>query len=320
MEPVRVAIVGATSHVAKGLIAGWAERGDRRLFLYARAPERVREFLSPGSGVAAVADIDRFGSEAYDVVVNCVGMGTPQKLKESMAEIFRLTSGFDDLILGYLTRRPETLYVSLSSGAAYGSDFFEPVGESSQARFNLNSLKTEEYYGIAKLHAEARHRAMSGCNIVDLRIFGYFSRYIDLGERFLLSDILSCLRKKELLLTTPSDIWRDFLHPQDFVSLVDSCIARRSINAAYDAYSAAPASKFEILRFFAERYGLKYRVDESFQAVAATGAKSHYYPTGRKAAEIGFAPAFSSLAGIEAETAALVASWREGRTDGGGIA
>jgi len=308
MKSVCVALLGATSHIAKGLITSWAHHQERELLLYARSPERVWEFLSQlGRFRAEVLPIDAFGNGKCDVVVNCVGIGAPQKLQDNVEDIFRITTAFDDMILDYLATHPQTLYVNLSSGATYGTDFSKPVDEHSPAQFAVNNLKPEEFYGIAKLHAEAKHRALSRLNIVDLRIFGYFSRYIDLNEKFLLSEIITCLKSRRKLATTPVDIWRDYLHPQDLTSLIDACIVHRPLNNAYDAYSGKAASKFEILKFFAEAYGLEYEIDESVQSVAATGQKNYYYPIGRKAQQIGYVPAFTTIEGLKTETAAIFA-------------
>jgi nucleoside-diphosphate-sugar epimerase len=315
MKPIRVALVGATSHIAKGLIACWSGRKDRELLLYARAPERVREFLAQqGLAAAEVASIEDFGRHPCDVVVNCVGVGSPTKLEENPADVFAVTARFDDLILDHLAGSPETLYVNLSSGAAYGVDFSQPVDETTQARFELNDLKGQQYYGIAKLHAEAKHRALSDLSIVDIRVFGYFSRYIDLSEKFLLSEMVSCLKSGAVFVTGAAEIWRDVLHPQDMAALIDACIGHRPLNCVYDAYSCREASKSEILELFAGSYGLKYRIECSCRPVAVGGEKSRYYPVGRKAAQIGYLPRFSSLQGIAAETSALVCGW-EPRVD-----
>lgn len=307
---VRIALLGATSHIAKGLIACWSSDQEKELYLYARSPERVREFLAS----AALPDtnvfpIDQFGAVPYDIVINCTGFGGPQRLKENLGKIFSVTARFDDAVLEYLLRYPHTLYVNMSSGAVYGSDFSKPVDEHRSARFNINSLSPEEYYGIAKLHAEARHRSLPNLNIVDVRIFGFFSRYIDLNEGFLLSGILSCLKTKQTFLTGPADIWRDFIHPGDLATLIGCCYRNRPLNAAYDAYSTMEVGKFELLTFFAENYGLEYRVDEAFQSPAVTGQKDYYYPVGRLAGKIGYEPVHSSLEGIHKEMPALLRSW-----------
>jgi nucleoside-diphosphate-sugar epimerase len=311
MNRIRVALVGATSHIAKGLIACWLTREDRELLLYARAPERVREFLAGfGRTAAQVHPVEGFGQEPYDVVVNCVGVGSPTQLELNPADVFAVTARFDDLILAYLARRPETLYVNLSSGAAYGVDFSQPVHDGTHARFELNDLKGQQFYGIAKLHSEAKHRALAQLNIVDIRIFGYFSRYIDLEEKFLLSEMVSCVKSGATFVTSAAEIWRDVLHPLDMTALVDACIGERRLNCALDAYSRKEASKSEFLEFFAGSYGLKYRIEPDAPGVAVGGQKSRYYPVGRKAASIGYQPRFSSMEGVEAETAALLTGWR----------
>lgn len=307
MRPVRVALLGATSHIAKGLIAYWIKDNNRDLLLYARSPERVQEFMTRLEPCRAeVFSIEEFGSKQYDVIVNCVGIGNPQKLRETLKYIFSITTRFDDLILDYLASHPKTLYVNLSSGAAYGTDFSQPVDEQSLSCLNINALKPEEYYGIAKLHSEARHRSMPELSIVDLRIFGYFSRYIHLDEKFLLSEIISCLKSKQTLVTSPINIWRDYLHPLDLVSLIECIITNQPVNAVYDAYSNKHVSKFELLDFFAKTYGLKYLIDESCQVPAVTGQKSRYYSNGRTAREIGYIPKFTSIAGIKAEADAII--------------
>lgn len=308
MNPLRIAILGATSHIAKGLIACWIERHDRELLLYARSPEHVQEFIGQlgRSTETKVLPIEEYGREQHDVVVNCVGFGNPQRLKDNLADIFTIASKFDDLILAYLAENHQTIYINLSSGSAYGADFSQPVNEQSQARFNINDLKSEEFYGIAKLHSEARHRALKALSIIDLRIFGYFSRYIDLNEKFLLSEIISCLKNKQTFITSPVNIWRDYLHPQDLALLIDCCIAHCPLNAAYDAYSKKEVSKFEMLESFAGTYGLVYEIDDSCQPLSVTGAKSYYYSTGRKAREIDYIPALTSLEGIHAEMLELL--------------
>lgn len=308
MNPLRIAILGATSHIAKGLIACWIERHDRELLLYARSPEHVQEFIGQlgRSTETKVLPIKEYGREQHDVVVNCVGFGNPQRLKDNLADIFTIASKFDDLILAYLAENHQTIYVNLSSGAAYGADFSQPVNEQSQARFNINDLKPEEFYGVAKLHSEARHRALKALSIIDLRIFGYFSRYIDLNEKFLLSEIVTCLKDKKTFITSPVDIWRDYLHPQDLASLIDCCVIHCPMNAVFDAYSNKEVSKFELLNSFVESYGLEYTVDDTFQPQAVTGTKSYYFPTGRRASAVGYAPQVTSLEGIKLEVSAIL--------------
>ena len=309
MKSIRIAILGATSHIAKGLIAAWGARADRELYLYARSPERARQFTDlVGVCARAVLSLDEFGRTRYDVIVNCIGIGDPGKLGNDVASIFNVTETWDNRVLHYLAANADTLYINLSSGAAYGSDFHQPADDAARAMFALNSLVAGDFYGIAKLNAEAKHRAFSGLNIVDLRIFSYFSRYMDIGTKFLLSEVITCVRQRRELVTTPVDIVRDYVHPSDFVELLERCMAKEKINGAFDVFSREPARKFEILDYFSDKYGLKYRLVEEADVVTVTGAKDNYYSSSRKALTIGYAPRFSSLDCVSGEAAVLLES------------
>lgn len=308
---MRIALIGATSHIAKGIIACFSSRQDVDLLLYARVPERISEFLA-AAGVnnsAEVFPLTSLGSQSCDVIINCIGIGDPGKLKREPESIFTLTSDWDSLVLDALQQRPETLYVNFSSGAVYGTDFSQPVNETSPALFSPNSLHAEEFYGIAKLHSEARHRALAHLNIVDLRVFGYFSRYIDLDTRYLLTDIINCLKSGTELLTTADNIIRDYVHPEDLAALVECCIDRRRLNDVYDVYSLQPVTKFELLDYFAARHGLRYRVADECSVVTATGKKAHYYSCSRRAADLGYQPAYSSLECIRTESEKIMSRW-----------
>lgn len=306
----RVAILGATSHIAKGLIHSFCLAQDAELYLFARFPERVDAFLDSIRALPEqpirVLPFSEFPFQRYDVVINCVGIGSPAKLRQDPYAIFEITETFDELVLGYLKSAPGALYLSLSSGAAYGTDFSEPPGEGTPARFNANALESTEYYGIAKLCSEAKHRALRELNIVDLRVFGYFSRFIDLGESFLLSELVSCLKSGQEFVTGPQDIVRDFVHPEDLAALVRCVIKEEHLNDVFDVYSAKPAGKFEIIEALARSGRLRYRVTEQYAAATATGTKSNYYSRNRKAERIGYRPRFSSLECILRESAVMV--------------
>jgi len=307
MSLVRIALLGATSHIAKGLIAAWGRRDDRKLFLYARSPERVKDFVTNlGLGEQMIFPAGEFGRIACDVVVNCIGIADPGKLNNDAARIFSITETWDCRIMEYLSAYPDALYINLSSGAAYGCEFSRPVDESTSALFPVNALSTAEYYGVAKLHAEARHRAAAGLNIVDLRFFSYFSRFIDPGTRFLMTDIITAVESGREMMTTPVNIVRDYIHPEDMVSLMDCVIACNRINDVYDVYSLKPATKFEILELFREQLGLRFRVTEGAHVVTATGIKEHYYSLNHRAERIGYQPRHDSLDALLKESRALL--------------
>ena len=301
----RIAILGATSHIAKGLIVGLHDSGCNELSLFARSPERVQTFLtSIGAGNSQFIKLmpfSEFTDNHYDVVINCVGIGNPAKLANELESIFTITESFDTLVLEYLKIHRTTLYINFSSGAAYGTDFSAPVSVTSQARINANLITPSEFYGIAKINSEAKHRSMKDFNIVDLRVFGYFSRFINLEEKFLLSEIVTCIQSGKEFVTGAGNIVRDFVTPHDLLSLINACMTQKNINDVLDVYSSKPATKFEIIDHFARHHGLKYVVEDAFTSFSVTGSKDNYYSTNNKASTIGYAPQFSSIAGIENE-------------------
>lgn len=308
-EVRRVAILGASGHIGKGLAHALWRRDDLELFLLARSPEKVSAFLD-AAGVdperVRVLPLSDFPSHAYHTVINCVGIGTPGRLERELGAVFDLTQRFDDLVLDYLKKETGTLYVNMSSGAAYGTDFSAPPGEETQARFNANRLDPAEFYGIAKLNCEARHRALGAYNIVDLRVFGYFSRFIDLDEKFLLSEMASCMLGDTIFSTGPGDIWRDFVTPDDLAALILCLMRQGRINDVFDVYSAAPVSKFQLVEHFAAAGMLRYRIDGGHLPCEVTGAKSRYYSENRRAGSLGYRPRFTSLEGVAHEVEALL--------------
>lgn len=301
----KIAILGATSHIAKGLILNFTKKLEcYRLFLFARNPNKVFAFCDAikfGIDKNKVHSFDHWDQEKehFDVLLNCVGAGTPEKVKELACGIFKLTEDFDNLCLEYLKRSPDTIYINMSSGAIYGTSFAEAVTMQSKASISVNDLKVGDFYGLAKLYTEAKHRAMASYNIVDLRVFAYFSRFIDLDGKYLITEILNAILGDRTFETTPIDIVRDYVHPDDLFFLIECCIKQVKINDAFDVYSLAPVSKFELLKHLAAKVGLKYEVEGQVRYVDATGLKNNYYSEYRKAEGIGYMPKYSSVAAIE---------------------
>lgn len=312
-KPSSIAILGATGHVGKILAAGLADRFA--LTLYARRPEVARAFAGcmRAGAMVEVVPLSQFGcppddpgARAYDTVVNCVGVGNPAALVGSGVNIFALTEEFDRLTLGYLAAYPDGRLISFSSGAAYGGTFEKSADENSWASFPANSTRAADLYGIAKLASEARHRAASNYSIVDLRLFGLFSRHIDLGARYLMNDIVAAIGRGTTLVTGPEDIVRDYVDPGDLVSLVSAIVEAKPINDVFDVYSAEPVRKFALLDVFAERYGLTYAVDSERDDSSPTGVKLNYFSTNHRAAAVGYAPCHASIESLRRETDAVL--------------
>jgi nucleoside-diphosphate-sugar epimerase len=240
-------------------------------------------------------------------VINFVGVGDPRRAAEMGASIFEITARFDDMVLTDLARNPGRRYLFLSSGAAYGNAFTEPVTAFTQAAIAINNIQSHDYYATAKLYAEVRHRARQDQAIIDLRVFNIFSRTQAIESRFLITDIVRAIRDECTLQTSADYIVRDFMHPDDFYRLVECLLAAPPSNCAVDCYSRKPIDKSTLLQAMAEHFGLRYEVVEDTSVhVNATGTKPNYYSLNRKAAEFGYQPAWSSLDCILAETSAML--------------
>lgn len=303
----RIAILGATSQIARDLIVSFSGMADEHLHLFARRPDEVRKWLaSAGLPERYPADeFSVFARKEFDAVINFVGAGDPARLAAMGNSIFDATLRFDEMALEYLSRHPACRYLFLSSGAAYGSRFNEPVNRDTPAIISINHLSPQEWYGVAKLHAECRHRSYPDLAIIDIRVFNYFSRTQDLSARFLITDIVRAIRDKTLLKTSSDYIVRDFIHPADFYRLVCALLSVPATNAAVDCYSRAPIDKPSLLAAMQQEFGLHYEIADT-AGVNATGGKQHYYSLNRRAADFGYQPALTSMEGILKEAAAIL--------------
>lgn len=306
---MHIAILGSTSQIAQDLILSAEKEGSHQFSLFARRPEVVRDWvlrnqLNHVVEILAFAAFDQ--SKHFDAIINFVGVGNPAAAQAMGASILDLTLEFDTLVLNYLKAHPNTRYLFLSSGAAYGAGFSEPANEQTPAVFNTNQLSVQDWYGVAKFHAEARHRSLAELSILDIRVFSYFSHQQDLSARFLLSDILHAIQKKTTLKTSSDYIVRDFLHPSDFFRLIKAVLKAPPTNTVLDCYTRAPIDKPTLLAGMHDHFGLRYEITDALTVVNATGSKPYYYSLNRRAAEFGYEPALTSWDGVLREASAIL--------------
>ena len=304
----RIAILGATSQIAKDLIISLSHSAEEHLNLFARRPNAVKQWLSTAglSGRYPVDEFSAFSEKEFDAVINFVGVGNPAQAESMGNAIFEVTLHFDEMVLDYLKTHPACRYLFLSSGAAYGSGFNEPATRHTPAVVAINDLLPHDWYAVAKLHAECRHRAHTEFSIIDIRVFNYFSCTQDILARFLITDIMRAIRDGTVLKTSPDYIVRDFLHPSDFYKMVSSLLAAPAINVAVDCYSRAPIDKPDLLAAMQEQFGLRYETERTASAVNATGCKPYYFSQNTRAADFGYQPSLTSLEGILLEAAKIL--------------
>ncbi|QXL84222.1 NAD(P)-dependent oxidoreductase [Comamonas sp. NLF-1-9] len=307
---MRIAILGATSQIAKDLIKCFLEKNDHDLTLFARRPDAVEHWLSSvdHSNRPVISNFDHFSTEkTFDAIINFVGAGNPATALAMGRKIFETTRQFDQIALDYLASHTDCRYIFLSSGATYGSSFLVPPNMHTHATVEINQPQPADWYGISKLCTELNHRSLDHLGIVDVRIFSYFSRSQDLGAQFFISEILRAIHNRSTLEVSSDHIVRDYLHPVDFHQLIEKVLASPFENRVLDCYSRAPVSKKALLQFMSENFGLVYK-EAKKNGLPKINTKVNYYPTGKQASSIGYAPLYSSLEGIEIEARAILDS------------
>lgn len=264
---MRIAILGETSVIAQDMVERFKSGYD--LYLYNRN------------------NVQEFSKHDYDVVINFVGCGSPRKAVVMGADILRVTEEYDGMALKYLDAHPQTKYVFLSSGAAYGSDFNTPVNEDSVACIPLNA-KNINWYSVAKIMAECRHRARPQ-SIVDIRVFNYFSPRQSLDAGFMMTSMIDCILNTKKFYMARSPMVRDWISPEDLSQLMEIIIHTPDINMAVDCYSSKPLSSIALAQIMSTRFGLEWEY-----ANLPIG-KRNYFSTNYAAGELGYTPTKSSL-------------------------
>lgn len=296
-----VAIMGANSQIARCLIEYYARQPEANLKLFSHRPKLCAEFIARQGIKAEIhAGYDDFASSHFDLLLNCVGAGTPTVLQQNHLRWFTLLESFDNLALSQLRHHcPEALYVNFSSGAVYGRQHDMPANTETRHCLAVNQIKPADYYAIVRLNAEAKHRAHADLRIVDLRVFSFFCRHTPPDAGYLLSDILRALLDAETLSVSPQEMVRDYVHPDDLGDLIELCRKQPRINRAIDVYSAAPCRKSEILALFQREFNLQFVF--SGQDSSPNGVCDVYCSDYQWAASLGYAPRYNSLAGLRRE-------------------
>ena len=297
---MRLAILGATSQIAKDLVMQLGSKTQLHLGLFSRRSADVARWLHehPVRASTFVGQFENLGgtSPAYDAIINFVGSGDPARTQLMGPDIMSVTYDFDSIALQYLKSNPSCRYIFMSSGAAFGGGFEVPASDQTCSSFLLNHLRPQDWYGVSKMYAETRHRAEQDYAIVDLRIFNYFSSTSDVEARFLISDALRAIRDKSILRTAPANIWRDYVGPREIAQIVERIIQAEPQNVAIDCFSKSPVDKLSMLASLKSEFGLQYEFAGASVGINATGVKSHYYSENKLASRLfGYEPISNAI-------------------------
>lgn len=295
---MRVAILGGAGHIARTLTpclpATW------QLTLFTDHSQTIDRTLV---GNVLIRPYDAIAHDRYDIVINAAGPGDPAHHRDLGGAVLDIMARFDAMAMAMIERHPGTAYIHLSSGAIYGADYSRPVGDDTALCIPPNRIEAEHYYALAKIYAEARHRALAPLAIADIRIFGYFTRHIDAASGFFLSQVAACLRAGKLFETSPHDFVRDLISPGDLAQLIVRLAEAGVPHGFYDAVSARPTTKFAILDRLTVELNLEVRVTDE--------GSPHRLPlpdrisTCTRATQLGYHPSLSSLDLVLREVGAL---------------
>ena len=294
---IKVALLGSTGHVGKNLTYYFGKEKNFELLLFSRNEKKLEKTISQFKlkNNFTIRKYDEFDNLTYDVVINCVGLSDPAKIETSKGEILETAKAFDTLTLEYLKKIPKTKLINFSSGIVYGGQFSSAVKNTNLIDENFNDGEIKSEYVLAKVRSEIKHRMLKHLNIIDLRLFSFFSRFMDLSSKFLISEVISSIKQNKKLVTNEFDFYRDYIHPKDLFLLLKKCINNNPINDVFDLYSKKPIGKFDLLDSLRDNFGLQYQVVPNSGFSSPTGFKENYYSKSRKAKLLGYEPQYSSI-------------------------
>ena len=308
---MKIAILGSTGHVGKNLTYYFGKEKNYELFLFTR-DDKNNTNISVECELKnnfSIQNYNKFVEAKYDVMINCVGLSDPAKIESSQGKILETTEKFDTMTLNYLEKFPDCKLINFSSGIVYGGKFSSPITETIVIDENFDGRKKsgKGEYALSKINSEIKHRKLKHLNIIDLRLFSFFSRFMDLKSKFFMSDVVRTIIEDTS--GTPSldydyaDMYRDYIHPKDLFSFIIKCTKKESINDVFDLYSSKPIRKDDLLDFLQKKYYVyAYSPGTNIPKFAGpTGTKKFYFSLSKKAEMLGYKPKYSSLDTISEE-------------------
>ena len=229
-----------------------------------------------------------------DVIMNFVGLGAPARIANESNGLLALDQSVDEACMALVRLNPKATYLYLSSGASYGSDFSKPATDHSELPDDSKFELPRDMYGWVKRSTELRHRQAKHHKIINLRIFGYASRNMDVDAGFLLSDLAKSLLTQAPVQITSDKTIRDFINPEYFFKIVEFCISNELPNTSIDLVSSKPVDKTEIVDALVAEYKLNVEWVKPSSS-SNSRLKENYYSLSNRLTEFGFSYPASAL-------------------------
>lgn len=215
MKKTRVFLTGGSGYIGKNIVE---QLGDIYDFTYPRHSQL--ELLNS-------EDVEKFFKTRgpFEVVIHCAFVGGTRKDIDT-SETLR-----DNLRIFFNIARNENYFgklINMSSGAEYGKH--RPVTKVKEVDFDkVVPLKTD-YYGFAKYLIGKYIESCS--NMINLRLFGVYGKYEDIGIRFISNVIYQVILKKTIVIN--KNVYFDYLYVDDLVKIIDHFIQKKSKFISYN--------------------------------------------------------------------------------------
>jgi len=293
MKKQSIGIFGGTGHISQNLISYFYKNNYGKLILFSRNKSKLKNiFKKYNKNNFVYETYSNFSKHNFDVIINCIGEANPASIYST--KYFDDMNNYDNKIINYIKKFPETLYLNFSSGIVYGNNFTTPANDKRNVSLDLNKVHPDDFYAFSKIYLELKHRNYSDLKIIDLRIFSFFSRHINLKYKFLINELINSIKNNTVFHTDKNNNVRDYIHPFDLYSIVINCINNKDNNVAIDIKSKKPISKFELLEYLKKQYNLKFEIKN--RRKLSTDLKMNYFSKSKKQHKLlNFTPKFSSL-------------------------
>ena len=147
--------------------------------------------------------------------------------------------------------------------------------------------------------------------IYDLRVFGFFSRYISYDAGFFLSQILKSIKNNKILKIDPNNKLLDYIGGYDLYIFLKKIINKNYSSGTFNLLSRRSVNKFEILRFFKKKYNLKFSIKKIKYPCENNLKRSLINKNKKVIRSIFFRPKYSSIELIKSEVKYMFGYWNK---------
>lgn len=294
---MKIAIFGSNSEIARDLIINFSKFAKYKLILFSTNKLKVKNWLKKNN-IKKTYKIEEYNNffryDDIQIIINFIGVARPEDIIKIKSKIINITDQFDKKIIQYLKKNKTTKYIFISSGVVYCNFSKEPASSKRRIFYSRAKKGGKNWYLIAKLKAEKRHRNLKNLNITDLRVFNYFSHTQDFQNNFFISGIIKSIIKKKLFLTSNQNFHRDYVSSKDFFKIIKNLLKFNLDNQAIDCYTKSQIDKFTILKLMHDKFGLKYKFQKTHLKKSPTSEKIFFYSKNYQAKKIRYSPTYSS--------------------------